>query len=257
MMRPLAREHPARPTRPYPVALTVRGIWVVAAGVAMYIVLGTILGEPNAPLFGVPLLLSLACIRLVPRHSRTRTPVGLAALAVLAVLVLDPFRLTHPDNFLDFASPVTIVAGLLTVVTGTALGFVGSRARVERAVKAVMRAGALLLVAVVLASAALTLAPSGRVGAAGEVLVVTEDSRFDPDELDVGPGARILVRNVDWFAHTFTVFDLGISEYVPPRGETLIEIPPNAAAANYPLTCEVLGHWDMDGTLLVRGGVIP
>lgn len=241
----------ASPSSTYPVDLAVRGAMLTAVGTALYLVLGTIVGEPNAPGFAVPMLLALGCAWLIPRKGWVLPAAGVAAAVALAGLTFDPFRLTHPDNFLDFASPIVTAAGLAAILAGAVLQLARLRGRTESAVKVVARVCAGLLALTVAASGALTLAPSGGVGAGGDVVVVTEKSGFEPTDIEVRSGGTIVVRNLDWFAHTFTVFDLGISEYIPPRGERPIDLP-DAKLGTYELTCAVVGHWGMDGRLTIE-----
>ena len=63
--------------------------------------------------------------------------------------------------------------------------------------------------------------------------------------------------NDDLIIHTFTVqtLDIEITKLdiditVGPKSETLVELPP-LEPGDYPYTCEVPGHEEMKGTLVV------
>ena len=63
----------------------------------------------------------------------------------------------------------------------------------------------------------------------------------------------------DSYAHTFTIDDLEIDEYVPPQSDKLItfdiDVPSNsdgAAKRRFVLSCSVTGHEEMVGTVVVE-----
>jgi plastocyanin len=109
--------------------------------------------------------------------------------------------------------------------------------------------------ATLVAAGALLLALAHPPGRAAEVIVITELDRFAPDEIEVLTGGTVLVRNRDWYAHTFTLEDLHISVYVPPHGERRIELP--AAPGSYRLSCEIPGHGAMLGEVHIRPLGLP
>jgi len=70
---------------------------------------------------------------------------------------------------------------------------------------------------------------------------------------------RILVRNTDSYSHSFTIDDLAVDEYIPPRTDRLlrlrVDIPRTleaAAARGLVLSCVVTGHEDMVGRVIVE-----
>ena len=87
---------------------------------------------------------------------------------------------------------------------------------------------------------------------AGSSLVVMKNVRFEPDSFPATAGSalRLVVENNDLIIHTFTIETLGIDVTVSPKSETLAELSPQAAG-EYEYTCEVPGHEEMKGTLVV------
>jgi plastocyanin len=119
-------------------------------------------------------------------------------------------------------------------------------------------AGGLLAVLAVLTvlSGLLTLAGRESVSAeakAGALPVRMKATAFEPERLEVASGqsVRILVRNSDPGAHSFTIDALGVDETVNPGSERLIEIA-NLAPGEYAYQCTLFGHAAvMKGTLVI------
>lgn len=253
-----AASRPAR--RAFYRSLALRGILVVAVGLVLYTTAGSIAGDPLAPLFVAPLLLAVVMAVLVRRTER-----ALGALLVMGVAVvvsyplIDPVRLVHPDSFIDFVPALFAFIGSATAALGAAVSLVarrrGSTRSPWRAERWVVRAATLLLAALAVLSLASTLRSSpGLAASSGDALVVrAERSNFEPRGLrwNGTDRVRILVRNVDWIAHSFAVRKLDFDVYVGPRSERLVELAP-PGPGRYPITCEVTGHERMRAVLDVR-----
>ena len=140
--------------------VAIAGVLVAAVGTAIYAALAIPAGDPKAPLFAPAPIVLVAVAVLMRRTTKALWLAAIGGPIVLGVVAIDPFRLTHPDSFIDF------VPSLLSVA-GTAVAFVGSAAALRgrsrppghsthRAEHAVIALGIVGLVAVSVYSAAAT-----------------------------------------------------------------------------------------------------
>ena len=91
----------------------------------------------------------------------------------------------------------------------------------------------------------------GAADVAGAVRVDMVEVKFVPDRVEVISGpVRLFVKNSDLAVHTFTIKDLNIDIGFGGLSEQIVEIP-QLAAGTYAYTCQVPGHEDMKGTLVV------
>jgi hypothetical protein len=186
---------------------------------------------------------------------------GILLGVVLAVLfgryVL--FVITHPEWFLDFVTAILLTAGIGLILIGSGFSLRESvRGRPLRVPQGVGKAGlfasAVAFSVAVLLSAALSVVERTTVEAEGpfSAIVDLKSDRFHFQEGALGFSARparMLVRNRDLLAHTFTIEALGIDVQLGPGSEAIIEF--SAAADSYPIVCKVPGHTD-GGILGVR-----
>ena len=83
-------------------------------------------------------------------------------------------------------------------------------------------------------------------------VVEMNDTTFQPDRLEIphDQAVRLVIENNDLVIHTFTIKDLNVEYAMGGRSEKLADIPA-AAPGTYEFTCQVPGHEDMKGTLVV------
>ena len=83
-------------------------------------------------------------------------------------------------------------------------------------------------------------------------MVEMRNSYLAPDQLEtpVGETARIVVKNNDFFVHTFEIEELGVKHTILPFSELLVELrPTNTGDFTYRSEAPMTG--DMEGTLVV------
>lgn len=61
----------------------------------------------------------------------------------------------------------------------------------------------------------------------------------------------MVIENDDLLVHTFTIKEMDIDIVVGPKSEVLVALPPSGPGT-FEYTCEVPGHEDMKGTLVVK-----
>ncbi|MCI0903053.1 MAG: cupredoxin domain-containing protein, partial [Chloroflexi bacterium] len=86
----------------------------------------------------------------------------------------------------------------------------------------------------------------------GAIVVEMKNSYLMPERLELRAGeiTRILVKNNDFFIHTFEIDELGVDYTVLPFGEVLIELrPTNTGEFTFRSEANMTG--DMEGTLVV------
>lgn len=78
-----------------------------------------------------------------------------------------------------------------------------------------------------------------------------KDYQFAPQTLHarVGETVRVVVKNEDASAHTFTIQEMGVNQNIPARQEAVIEFQPMVAGV-YQYVC--LPHPNMVGTIEVK-----
>jgi plastocyanin len=171
--------------------------------------------------------------------------------------MLSQSALSHPESFADFVPAFWRFVGTGVAVIGA---FVAMRQRRNRTLrratpreKLAVRVGALVLIAVSAGSFVLDTASRTTIARADGAIVVNslEDS-FDPDTMHVEKGrVRFLVRNDDSYAHTFTIDELELDQYIAPRSDRLVAVK-FPRKGTYDLYCAVTGHDDMTGKIEVR-----
>lgn len=260
-------------TRPFFVRVVAYTLLAIPAVLAVLGVIAAATGSTlPGPVFGPLVGFSFPCIvGAAIVVWRRRVPIVLVVLVGLMLLAsaamgLD-FGVRHPESFYDFTGSVVSIAAL-------GLAFVGGLAairkrrrqtlatppttRQRRAVLAVP----ILVGALSASSAGLTLARQPVVVTEGVAAdVVTESDRFVPPEFTVTEGdtVRFAVRNVDDYAHTFSIDKVGIDQYLGPRADSEVEfdvvVPGDTTKLR--LYCAVSGHEDMVGTIYVRRSARP
>ncbi len=168
--------------------------------------------------------------------------------------------LSYPNSFFDFVLPLLLTVGALLAVVGAIVAFVQQRRGTVRTVSSraerrTFGAIAVGLLAVSVLSGSLHIAGLTTVSAeaeAGAIVVDMRNSYLVPDRLEipVGETARIVVKNNDFFVHTFRIDELGIEYTVLPFSERLIELRPTSTG-EFTYRSEAAMTGDMEGTLVV------
>ena len=168
--------------------------------------------------------------------------------------------LRYPNSFFDFVLPLLLTVGALLAVVGAIVAFVQQRRGTVRKVftraeRRTFGAIAAALVALVVLSGTLHIAgltTASTEAEAGAIVVEMRNSYLSPDRLEIplGETARIVVKNNDFFVHTFEIDALGVEHTVLPFSELLIELrPSNTGEFIYRSEAPMTG--DMEGTLVV------
>ncbi len=162
------------------------------------------------------------------------------ALALAGALFWTAFGLVQPSSFFDFVPGLLLVPGVVLALVGCIGAIVaGRRGRagpVEGGERTTIRVVVAAVSVLAVVSAGLTLLARESVdGSSASLTVAMKDFEYDRAEYALDGGSTVLVRNDDPFAHTFTIDELGIDEYLTPAAETLVELPPRPG--DYVLYC--------------------
>ncbi len=215
--------------------------------------------------YAPPALLAIVFAVVVLTTGRAFLPaLVVGVLMLLFSLAAGSSDLRHPESFADFVPTFLRVVGFALAIYGAASGLRGRRHgtlhRSSPTQRRAMRVGAVVVVLVGVASFVLTESARTTIRTVdGAIVVRTEGDEFEPDELHLDEGrVRVLVRNADSYAHSFTIDDLAIDEYIPPRSDKLltlgIDVPSklaSAASRGIVLSCVVTGHEMMEGTVFI------
>ena len=227
---------------------------VSEAGVGLFVLgcivtMAVLAGEVIPPLVIIPILFLIA---LAVRRSRHRA--GTIALVVIGVLALvgnAPFvidDLTHAgDAPLQFAVSLAMLVGIVGVLAG-AIGSLRSWA--GSGIRPVLAAAAVIVVAGAVAAGAMSAGSDSDVAQSGDVTVEAEDIEFAPERVTVASGGGVFVDNADLVRHTFTIESEAIDVAIPAGRARRVDV--DLPAGTYEFTCEVPGHEDMKGTLVVE-----
>lgn len=229
-------EPATRPPRARWTRLAALGLVLVGVAPALYLAAIAIWGLDVAaedlgfllPLVVIPWVAAF----LVWRFGTWARIVGVV-VAVLAIGLLfwTAFGLQHPASFFDFMPGVLVVPGALLAIVASIAAIVAARrghltARAEggeRRAIGVVTASVLLLA---LVSGVLTVVGQTTVEAGGDATEVGfRNGEFDRETYEVAGGSEIVVRNLDPFAHTFTIDALEIDVVLGPRSSALVAIP--------------------------------
>lgn len=245
-------------TRPVYTRVAIAGLLLIALVSLVFTVLSIIDGEASTVgFFIISIVLSVILAGLMWRFGRW----ALVLAALWGFLNLWWFISFHdPNSFFDFVLPLLLSVGALLAVVGAIVAFVQQRrgtvrretTRVERRIFAAI---AVALLALSVLSGTLHITGLTSVSAeveAGAIVVEMRNSYLAPDrlELPVGETTRIVVKNNDFFVHTFEIDDLGVEHTVLPFSELLIELRPTSTGEfTYRSIAPMTG--DMEGTLVV------
>ena len=168
--------------------------------------------------------------------------------------------LSYPNSFFDFVMPLLLTVSALFAGVGATVALIQQRRGTTRiaATRAERRAfGVIVIVLLGLVILSGVLHIVGRTAVsteakAGAIVVEMKNSYLMPERLELRAGeiTRILVKNNDFFIHTFEIDELGVDYTVLPFGEVLIDLrPTNTGEFTFRSASYMTG--DMEGTLVV------
>jgi plastocyanin len=203
---------------------------------------------PPVAVFGIVfIVVAVLCIRL---GAGRRWPWILAAIApALFLLISIPFvaeDLEHPESAFGFLpTALSLIVGVVTAVAGVLAAI-----RSTFSWRPVVGIGAALGIVAVVVSVVGVLGLDSDERQEGDVVVVAEDVEY-PEQITVAAGSvAFYVDNKDRIRHTFDIEGVGVSEELP--GLTARRVEVDLEPGEYRFFCNVTGHEDMEGTLLVQ-----
>jgi plastocyanin len=219
---------------------------------AVAFVRGVAVGDREAMAIGVALAVVTA-LTFVGRPLIAK----LAWVALAALLANQALWMIPATASLTSAAPSTIGAASPVFLSLAAiLGLVASAlrpgARAPGATRAATAVAGILVIALVFAVPALGADAAKR--RAGDIVMVTRDTKFEPERLTAPAGdIGVIVKNDDLFWHTFTVTDLDANVTVATSGRKRL-VMRDVAAGTYEFVCAIPGHESagMTGTLVVH-----
>ena len=250
-------------SRPFYTRVAIVGLLLIALVSFVFVVLSMIDGEASTVgFFILSIVLTVVFAGLVWRFGRWA--LVLAALWGFLNLVmwgwLLVLSLSYFNSFFDFFLPLLLTVGGLMAAVGAIVAFVQQRRGIvrivsSRAERRTFGAIAVALLALSVLSGSLHIAGLTTVSPeveAGAIVVDMKNSSLVPERLEipVGETARIVVKNNDFFVHTFEIEELGVKHTILPFSELLIELrPTNTGEFTYLSKAPMTG--DMEGTLVV------
>ncbi|MCH9016810.1 MAG: cupredoxin domain-containing protein [Chloroflexi bacterium] len=168
--------------------------------------------------------------------------------------------LSYPNSFFDFVMPLLLTASALFAGVGATVTLVqrrrgAPRTAATRAERRTFGVIVMVLLGLVILSGILHIVGRTTVSTeakAGAMVVEMKNSYLAPErlELRVGETTRILVKNNDFFVHTFEIDELGVDYTVLPFGELLIDLRPTNTG-EFTFRSEAYMTGDKEGTLVV------
>lgn len=245
---------------------TIFGLGLFAATGLILLVAAIITGDP--PFLVIASILTVAPLVLaflVARFSGAWPLVVTALLMIVSLVMNGPIiaeGLRFPRSFWDFTPSITGFAGNLIALVASVAALVARRRGDWRSVaKPSERTAALAIVGVLAVIAVLTgvLNLTGRESVsaeakAGAFPVQMKGTRFEQERIEgrASQPTRIVVRNSDPGAHTFTLLNQDVEVSFNPGDERVLELPA-LPAGEYPYVCNVFGHETiMKGVLVVQ-----
>jgi plastocyanin len=226
----------------------------IAGGIAAFavgaILVQVVLAEAVIPpLVALPVLMLGA---LALRRSRRRWgTIAAGVLGLAAVLGNAPFMiddLSHPaDAPLQFAVSLLMLVAVIVIIAG-AIGSLRSWAATR--VRPVLGAGAAVVVLGAVAAGVFAAGADSDAAEDGDVTLQTKDIEFAPETITVASGGGVFVENDDLVRHTFTVEETDVDLSIPAGVSRRVDI--DLEPGTYEFVCDVPGHEDMEGTLVVE-----
>ena len=249
-------------TQPFYTRVAVFGLLLNCLVSLVFAVLSVIDGEASTVAFFIIFAaLSGISVGLIRRFDKW----GLVAGAIWGYFNLTwawllIIALSYPNSFFDFVMPLLLtVSGLLTGV-GATVALVqqrrgATRTAATRTERRTVGAIVIVILGLVILSGILHIVGRTTVSTdakAGAVVVQMKNSYLAPErlELRVGETTLILVKNNDFFVHTFEIDELGVDRTVLPFSELLIELRPTSTG-EFTFRSASYMTGDMEGALVV------
>jgi len=249
-------------THPLYTRVAVVGLLVNGLVSLVFAVLSVIDGEASTvALFIIFIVLSAVSVGLMWRFGKWALVVG-AVWGFLNLwwgwlLIL---ALSYFNSFFDFVLPLLLTVSALLAGVGATVALVQqrrgtTRTAATRAERRTFGAIVVVLLGLVILSGILHIAGRTTVSTeakAGAMVVQMKNSYLAPERLEVrvGETTRILVKNNDFFVHTFEIDELGVEHTVLPFSELLIDLQPTNTG-EFTIRSEAYMTGDMEGTLVV------
>lgn len=190
-------------------------------------------------------------IGMAVRQVASRWPVVVALVFGTLHLVISyeffAVNLSHPESPASFLTDAFVLLTGLALIVAAVLGLRRSDTRSRRPI--LLGMGVLALAAVVgslLAAAQVESDPRQP----DDVVITAARAQF-PAEVDVPAGdAALWVENQDAFHHTLLIDGTDVRAMLP--GNTTARVEVTLAAGTYSYWCDVPGHDEMEGVLVVR-----
>ena len=254
-------------SRPFHVRALVGGLAVYALLFHASGILFSAGGQPGqlglAAVFGTVSLLLAGTALLVGGWALTAAFIWAMLSSFFQSAALLPLMI-NIGSFPDLGIGLALLASILVATAGGVLSFLQRHEEQEVRQEAtprelrLLRRTVVVVVAVMVLSGVLHVRSLGTVSAAeraGAFVIDIDNNAFVPSELTVTTGGgplKLLVHNGDFGVHTFTVIGLTPSTGIVGGSEKLITID-LPAPGEYEFACEIPGHEDQRGTLVVRG----
>ena len=201
------------------------------------------------PLVAFVLAFTVLAMGLVRGRGGSRTILAGSVLAVLAVLGILPSAiadLSHPETPVGFVPTVVALVAAVTLVISAQQA---RRRAAASGVRPVAATASTVIFLAVLGSAAAAVTTDDAERQPGDVVVAAADTEY-PARLEAANGdVAFFVMNEDLARHTFLIEGTDVSLEVPGsrsrRVETTLQV------GQYRIYCDVAGHEDMEGTLVV------
>ena len=224
--------------------------WTAYADIALFVAAAIGLRDKEAAASAVALVVGLVLLRL------GRGTIGKIVLGLLfanftfwsATGAIS--NLTHGESFLHSMLPSLFTVFSLAGLVSTVVSLLPQRDLTARMTGP--RNVAIASVVLILAAMVTTfVGPKQTHAGAGDVRVITKDTKFAPKDIQVSAGhVSVFVANEDLFWHTFTIRKLHVNLDVPVGGHRRITF--DAAPGTYEFVCLIHEQGGMKGTLVVK-----
>ncbi|MDJ0961394.1 MAG: cupredoxin domain-containing protein [Acidimicrobiia bacterium] len=225
----------------------------LARGAAIAMVVWAIVTHITARVIIPPVLvIGLIFAAFIPflRDGRRRVALGLAVFSFLALAGNVPAlvdELTHLSSAPAFILTLLSLLGAVTAIVG---GIGAFRSRSEPPTRRVVSVAAAVFVVLAATSIGVAANTDSDVAQAGDVEILAEKVKFNPEDITVSVGGGIWIDNKDGIRHTFTIEGEGVDLEIPALKAKRLDL--DLAAGTYDVICGVPGHENMTGTLVVE-----
>lgn len=228
---------------PWRRALSV-GLFLAAAATVVIQLLAGALFPPLAIFAVVFTVVAVALRRGAPRWVEWLA-LGLGVVFIVGNLPFAIADLAHPESVAGFAPALVAMVTALFVVLAALMARRGASVAPGR----VGAAFAAVVVVGIAVSGALSAGLSDDERQDADVVVVAKSVEY-PERVEAGAGqVSFFVENEDPFRHTFVIEGTEVEQELP--GGTARRVEATLEPGEYRYFCDVPGHEDMEGTLIV------